>query len=232
MRHWTFIPLGDRAITVDLSAGQPAQRRDLVQSFNAALHDDRPAGVTAYAPAIQSLTLHYDPTRTTFDALSTQIDTLLHDLHIAPNAAHDPIRIPVCYGGEYGPDLDVVARLHDRSPQAIVDEHTAGDYLVAMIGFLPGFPYLEGLHTSLHTPRRATPRTSVPAGSVGIGGSSTGVYPFASPGGWHLIGRTPITLFDARRAQPSLLQAGDRVRFVAITPAEWREHLENRAAAT
>ena len=232
MRQWTFVPLGDRAITVDLSRGEPAQLRDLVQSLDAALHDNRPAGVTAHAPAIQSLTLHYDPTRTTFEALTAHIDVVINRVRITSAAPHIPVVIPVCYGGEYGPDLDVVARMHDTSPQAIVDAHTAGDYLVAMIGFLPGFPYLEGLHAALHTPRRATPRTGVPAGSVGIGGSSTGVYPFTSPGGWHLIGRTPITLFDARRAQPSLLKARDRVRFVAIAPDEWRDHSDNRAAAT
>ena len=135
-----------------------------------------------------------------------------------------PIAIPVCYGGEFGPDLDDVARAHETTADAIVAEHTSRDYVVAMIGFLPGFPYLEGLGEALHTPRRDTPRTNVPAGSVGIGGASTGIYPFASPGGWHVIGRTPRTLFDPQRTPASLLAAGDRVRFMQISPSEWREH--------
>jgi inhibitor of KinA len=130
--------------------------------------------------------------------------------------------IPVCYGGEFGPDLNDVAAAHATTADTIIATHTEGLYTVAMIGFLPGFPYLEGLPPSLHTPRRATPRTAVPAGSVGIGGSSTGVYPFASPGGWQIIGRTPRALFSPTREPPALLQAGDRVRFTPITATAMR----------
>lgn len=125
------------------------------------------------------------------------------------------IDIPVCYGGEYGADLHEVAAFHRTTPQEIVRRHTEPVYTVFMMGFQPGFPYLGGLPEHLHTPRRAVPRTEVPAGSVGIGGSQTGVYPFASPGGWQLIGRTEISLFQTASYPPTLLQAGDTVRFVA-----------------
>ncbi|UOO82860.1 5-oxoprolinase subunit PxpB [Uruburuella testudinis] len=125
------------------------------------------------------------------------------------------IEIPVCYGGEYGEDLAEVAAYHHTTPADIVRRHTEPVYTVFMMGFQPGFPYLGGLPEHLHTPRRAEPRTNVPAGSVGIGGSQTGVYPFASPGGWQIIGRTDMALFQTASYPPTLLLAGDTVRFVA-----------------
>ncbi|MDO1510149.1 MULTISPECIES: 5-oxoprolinase subunit PxpB [unclassified Neisseria] len=125
------------------------------------------------------------------------------------------VDIPVCYGGEFGEDLAEVAAFHHTTPEEIVRRHTEPAYTVFMVGFQPGFPYLGGLPENLHTPRRAVPRTQVPAGSVGIGGSQTGIYPFASPGGWQIIGRTEIPLFQTASHPPTLLSAGDTVRFVA-----------------
>ncbi|MDU8925299.1 5-oxoprolinase subunit PxpB [Pasteurellaceae bacterium LIM206] len=126
------------------------------------------------------------------------------------------IEIPVSYGGRCGEDLFDVARFHKTSPEHIVEQHCAPVYTVYMLGFQPGFPYLGGLPESLHTPRHATPRTLVPAGSVGIGGAQTGIYPFGSPGGWRLIGHTETKLFDKSRFPPTLLKAGDQVKFVPI----------------
>ncbi|MFC3875449.1 5-oxoprolinase subunit PxpB [Neisseria musculi] len=125
------------------------------------------------------------------------------------------VRIPVVYGGEFGEDLAEVAAFHQTSPEEIVRRHTEPVYTVFMMGFQPGFPYLGGLPETLHTPRRAVPRIKVPAGSVGIGGSQTGVYPFASPGGWQVIGRTDAPLFRLDADPPTLLAAGDTVEFVA-----------------
>ncbi|MDU3078398.1 MAG: 5-oxoprolinase subunit PxpB, partial [Mixta calida] len=124
------------------------------------------------------------------------------------------VAIPVVYGGEAGPDLDVVARHCQMTPQQVVEAHAAVLYDVYFIGFQPGFPYLGGLDSRLHTPRRDEPRVQVPAGSVGIGGSQTGIYPLASPGGWQLLGRTTLPLFDPQQQPPTLLRPGDRVRFV------------------
>ncbi len=218
----TLLPLGDRALTVDISANDGVPPRALVRSLEARLSADAPPGISALVPAIQSLTIHYDPRRTSFVMLCDYLAAAMATLVITPERDAEPIVIPVCYGGEFGPDLADVATAHQTTPDAIVAAHCDGLYTVAMIGFLPGFPYLEGLDASLHTPRRSSPRTAVPAGSVGIGGSSTGVYPFTSPGGWHIIGRTPRALFSTRREQPSLLQAGDKVRFVGITAAALR----------
>ncbi|MGM9516166.1 5-oxoprolinase subunit PxpB [Roseateles sp. DB2] len=124
------------------------------------------------------------------------------------------VQIPVHYGGDAGPDLGRLAHHHGLTPQAVVRLHSEATYRVFFLGFLPGFAYLDGLPTALHTPRLATPRITVPAGSVGIGGTQTGVYPCASPGGWHLIGRTTLPLFDAAALPPTLLQPGDQLRFV------------------
>jgi inhibitor of KinA len=223
----TLVPLGDRAVTIDLSGVPDESARDLIRSLDERVRADAPVGLTALVPAIRTLTLHYEPTQTVFGALQHYIESALMTLTVTAASPSPPVVIPVCYGGVYGPDLEVVATTHRVAPDAIVSAHTDGHYTVAMIGFLPGFPYLEGLSPALHTPRRATPRTSVPAGSVGIGGSSTGVYSCSSPGGWQIIGRTPRALFDPVRASPSLLQPGDQVRFVAITVDELRERTED-----
>jgi len=139
----------------------------------------------------------------------------------ADDAAGRVVEIPVIYGGEAGPDLEDVARHAGLSPERVIELHSAATYLVYFLGFSPGFPYLGGLPPELATPRLATPRKRTPAGSVAIGGSQAGVYPTDSPGGWRIIGRTPLRLFDASRAEPALLGTGDRVKFRAITPEEF-----------
>jgi inhibitor of KinA len=133
------------------------------------------------------------------------------------------VEIPVCYGGAFGPDLDDVAERHGLGSDDVVAIHTSGEYLVYMVGFMPGFAYLGGLDERIATPRRRSPRTAVPAGTVGIGGQQTGVYPLVSPGGWNLIGRTPLRIFDPARDEPTLLATGDRVRFRAIPLDEYQE---------
>jgi KipI family sensor histidine kinase inhibitor len=132
------------------------------------------------------------------------------------------VEIAVCYGDEYGPDLDDVANARGLTAAQIIEKHAQQEYLVAMLGFSPGFPYLLGLDPLLAVPRLSTPRTHVSAGSVGIGGAQTGIYPNEGPGGWRLIGRTPLPMFDARRESPALLLPGDRVRFVPIDATQYR----------
>lgn len=221
MPDCTLLPLGDCAVTLDFPATAASDVRALLMSLTTSLRTARHPAITGLVPAIRTLTVHYDPGAIDFNALSHDLTRIVRHLTVHPVAPPPAVVIPVCYGGEFGPDLHAVAAAHDTTEEAIVAAHTAGEYTVAMIGFLPGFPYLEGLDPALHTPRRATPRTAVPAGSVGIGGASTGIYPFVSPGGWHLIGRTPRALFDPARSLPSLLQPGDRVRFAAIAHEEW-----------
>jgi inhibitor of KinA len=155
------------------------------------------------------------------DWLRTRLEQLIHET--ATSAAEESrlIEVPICYDGEFGPDLHDVAQHASLSADDVIARHLGSEYLVAMLGFSPGFPYLRGLPPELAAPRRATPRLKIPAGSVGIAGTQTGIYPQATPGGWQLIGRTPTRLFALDQTPPVLLQPGDRVRFRRIDAAEY-----------
>jgi KipI family sensor histidine kinase inhibitor len=186
------------------------------------LAGDTPAGVVNLQPAYASLLVSYDPRRVQAEEIRTAVTGKVEAAGDAPLPEPRLVDIPVCYGGDSGPDLDEVAAACGLDSGEVVREHAAGDYVVYFLGFSPGFPYLGGLSPRIAAPRRATPRKRVPEGSVAIGGSQTGIYPLASPGGWQLIGRTPLALFDAGRTPPALLAVGDRVRFVPISEAEYQ----------
>lgn len=165
-------------------------------------------------PGMNNMTVLFDPLNADIELLTKQLQQLWDCVAISEQSGRD-IEIPVSYGGDNGPDLESVARHTGLSPAEVVKRHTTSNYIVYFIGFQPGFPYLGGLDPQLSTPRRAEPRLAVPAGSVGIGGSQTGIYPAASPGGWQLIGRSDLRLFDPDSSLPTLLQPGDRVHFTA-----------------
>ncbi|HXT18444.1 MAG TPA: 5-oxoprolinase subunit PxpB [Gemmatimonadaceae bacterium] len=225
-------PLGDHAVLVTLgdSIGEATHRR--VQAAVARIDHARIRGVVDLVPAFASVAVHYDPRAVEGDGGSPYArlrDRLRRELSDLTNEELPPARvveIPVCYGDELGPDLDEVATMHEMSAADVIRLHSDALYLVYMVGFMPGFAYLGGLPELIATPRRSSPRSAVPAGTVGIGGSQTGVYPLVSPGGWNLIGRTPRKMFDIGRDEATLLATGDRVRFRPITRAEfddWRE---------
>lgn len=197
-----------------------APERDVNERVHAAARALRAAalpGVVDIVPAYASLAVVFDePSVDSRDALAERVFELASAAGQGRGVPRRTVTIPVAYGGEHGPDLDALARRIGLGADEIVRRHAAGHYVVGMLGFLPGFPYLIGLDPSLNAPRHATPRTRVPAGSVGIGGGQTGVYPIESPGGWQLIGRTNATLFDPRRSPPALLEPGDAVRFAAV----------------
>ena len=205
-------PLGDAALLCEL----PAPARLEVQQKIWALASEAVAwpGVSEALPGMNNLTLMFDPGQTDAEALGARILALWPRLKSTAVTGRE-MRIPVAYGGEDGPDLGDVAAHTGLSAAEVVKRHCAGEYIVYLLGFLPGFAFLGGLAPELATPRRAEPRTAVPARSVGIGGEQTGVYPLVSPGGWQLIGRTPLELFDPSAKEPTLLRPGDRVRFVA-----------------
>ena len=184
-------------------------------------------GITEIAPAYASLMLRFNPRACAPEQMLAGVREALRDLSGVAAIGRE-VEIPVCYGGTHGPDLDEVAQHASLDVRAAIEHHAARAYTVAMLGFAPGFPYLLGLDGVLHTPRRATPRTRVPAGSVAIGGAQTGIYPRELPGGWMLIGRTPLALFDPQRDPPCLLAAGDRVRFRAIDAGEFIALAEQR----
>ncbi|MDR7099097.1 KipI family sensor histidine kinase inhibitor [Lysobacter niabensis] len=177
-----------------------------------------PAWLRDLVPAYASVGAFFDPLAVEADHVGRWLRTQLEALPIDIMATRDArtVEIPVTYGGDAGPDLESAAAELGMTPTQLARRHAAGEYTVAMIGFAPGFPYLLGLDPALALPRLATPRTVVPAGSVGIGGAQTGIYPRESPGGWRVIGRTPLALFDPTREPPALLAPGDRVRFVAV----------------
>ncbi len=220
-------PLGDRALVVEFGQGIDAAVNARVHALAALLDAEPLPGVVDLIPAYATLTLVYAPSafadagRAPYDTLCGHLRARLARLEAwTPPPAHT-VEIPVCYGGEYGPDLDEVARHAGLAAEEVVARHAAPRYRVYLLGFAPGYPYLGGLDPRLAAPRRATPRRRCPAGSVAIGGEQTGVYPLETPGGWNLIGRTPRRLFLPGAEPPCLLAAGDEVRFVPITPAQY-----------
>jgi KipI family sensor histidine kinase inhibitor len=215
-------PLGDSALLIQFGDRIDVQVNAQAIALAAALCAAQLPGVLDVAPAYASVCVRYAPAQA--DARERLVAAIRPFLETAaPVAAANaaPVEIPVCYGGEFGPDLDAVALHAQLEASELIARHAGADYRVAMLGFAPGFPYLLGLPASLHTPRRGSPRRRVPAGAVAIGGAQTGIYPRELPGGWNIVGRTPLRLFDLDRDPPALLAPGTRVRFRAIGTAEF-----------
>lgn len=221
MLPFTVCPVGDTGLLASFEQRIAQSVGAAVAALNTRVAAAAIPGVVETVPAFASLLIFYDPLVTEYDAVAAAVQKLAQ----APDsdtAAEEGrlVEIPVCYGGAFGPDLPFVAEHVGLTETEVIRLHAGRDYPIYMLGFLPGFPYLGGLDERLFTPRLPTPRTAIPAGSVGIGGEQTGVYPIASPGGWQLIGRTPLKLFD-----PSVgrlpYAAGDRIRFCPITQDEF-----------
>jgi len=219
--HCRIVPAGDSALIVEfeerIDPAINARAIALADSLQAAAI----AGVRDVVPTYRSVAVFFDPLRTNYDTLLERIERDAG--RPAPDAARqaEPVRIPVCYGGDLGPDLGAVAAFGGISADEVIALHASATYRVFMLGFVPGFAYMGIVDARIAAPRHSTPRVRVPAGSVGIAGVQTGIYPAETPGGWQLIGRTPIKPFDANRAQPFLMKAGDAVRFYAIDRAEY-----------
>lgn len=184
------------------------------------------SGVRNLQPAYHSLLLDFELTKLTHQKLEKTLRGYLDRISSSTLEPGRMKQIPTCYGGEFGQDLDEVARLHDLTPAQAIELHSSVTYTVFFLGFVPGFAYLGKLPDALATPRLATPRRTTPAGSVGIAENQTGVYPFATPGGWRLIGRTPVKMFRPDRPEMNFLAIGDRVRFTPISPSQFAA-LEN-----
>lgn len=224
-------PLGDGALMLVLGDSINESTYKTVQATWRALSAEPLPGVSEITPAYTSVTLFYDAPRVVeagapedgiVEWLSDRVRERLKNPPKAAKAGKPRVvEIPVCYGGDHGPDLGRVAAQARIFPEEVVKRHSAAKYLVHLIGFAPGFPYLGGLPKELFTPRHAKPRMAVPAGSVAIGGEQTGIYPQVTPGGWNLIGCTPVRLFRPEQNPPVMLQAGDEVRFKPVTPEEF-----------
>lgn len=211
-----FQSASDQSLLIYFGEKITIQANEQVRKFLHLLEAEPIAGVRNLHPAYCSLLVKFDPLKWQHEKLEKELRKYLVQLDKVrlPEPRH--VEIPVCYGGEYGPDLEEVAALHKITPDQVVELHASASYLVYFLGFVPGFAYLGELPEELVTPRLAAPRKRVPAGSVGIAGNQTGVYPFETPGGWRLLGRTPLAMFREDREGLSLLSIGDRVRFVAI----------------
>jgi inhibitor of KinA len=215
------VPLGDSALLVEFENRIDASINERCIALAEALEARRITGVRDIVPAYRTVALYFDPLTTDRVDLLRALERAVAAPVPAAAAARQLIRVPVCYGAADGPDIGDVASFAGRSEDGVIALHTAATYRVFMLGFSPGFAYMGPLDARIAAPRRATPRTAVPAGSVGIAGPQTGIYPSETPGGWQLVGRTPLRVFDAARTPPSLFRAGDTVQFFAIGRDQW-----------
>ncbi|MDR2006741.1 MAG: 5-oxoprolinase subunit PxpB [Acidaminococcales bacterium] len=230
-----ILTTGDRAVAVEFGAAIDEKINARVHLLARFFAGERPCpGIVDIVPTYRSLSLIFDPFVLSKKELCGLIETYIaanRDMFAEASFTRvsHTVKIPVCYGGEFGPDLAAVALHSGLSEDEVVNIHSAVKYKVYMLGFLPGFPYLGGLDERIACPRLKTPRTNVPAGSVGIAASQTGVYPVDSPGGWQLIGRTPQRIFDKNRGKPFMVQPGDMIEFVPVGKEEYNRLLAETA---
>lgn len=218
----TISPVGDRAISIDF--GQvidPTINRHIRQTIER-IKELQLEGIIELVPTYCALLVEYDAMLYSYSGICNIIEpTLEEGMTNTTNELVTVVEVPTVYGGEFGPDLSFVASHNHLSEDEVISIHSGTDYLVYMLGFIPGFTYLGGMDSRIATPRLSSPRTLIPAGSVGIAGEQTGTYPSDSPGGWQIIGRTPVTMYDISKAQAALLKAGDYVRYVPIDESEF-----------
>ncbi len=232
-----ILSAGDCAVLIRFGHSINLETHQLIQHFLDHLRDQKFRWLVEAVPAYTTLSISYDPylvhtldrAHSPYHYVKTSLESLLRSIdwdHEFTSRTQRIVSIPVCYGGEFGPDLEQVARFHNLTIQDVISLHTEPEYVVYMIGFMPGFPYLGGLSPKLITPRKSTPLSRVPKGAVGLAGNQTGIYPFESPGGWQILGRTPIELFQPTNPSPSLLTPGDRIRFIPISEKDFRAYRE------
>ena len=230
-RDFRIVAIGDSALAVEFDERiDPIVNARAIWLASSVQAGDIP-GVRDVVPTFRSVAVYFDPLRTRTDRLVEWLERAATSSVGAPIAERRPIEVPVCYGSEFGPDLAEVARFAAMSPEEVVRVHSSATYRVFMLGFVPGFAYMGTLDSRIAAPRRSTPRLRVPIGSVGIAGSQTGVYPAETPGGWQLIGRTPVKPFDLSRSLPFLFSAGDTVQFVPIVPSEYERLIHEIATS-
>jgi inhibitor of KinA len=216
-----ILPFGDRAVLIEFSMEMNPQVLYWVKEMTRILTRNKIAGIAELIPSYCSLCVGYDPFSLSFSQVSSWLQGLLSQERSISSVSPPLKKVPVIYGGDYGPDLRYVAEYHKSSPEEIVRWHTSATYLVYAIGGFPGLPAMGIVPKEIETPRLSSPRGKVAPGSVGIAGKQTGIYAIESPGGWQLIGRTTLTIFDPRSNPPSLFQVGDRVQFFSVSQSQF-----------
>jgi inhibitor of KinA len=232
MMEFKLQPLGDNSVIIELGEDISRDIQQKVNKVSSFLEAQSFEWVIEYVPGFTTVAVFYEPmnikTKTLpYDQVCGDLSLHLENLEVEQGEEPRVVKIPVCYGGEFGPDLEEVAEINGLTPEEVIDIHLKGEYIVYMIGFAPGFPYIGGMSEKIAAPRRKNPRLKIPAGSVGIAGKQTGVYPIETPGGWQLIGKTPRKLFLPEGDTPSLLRAGDQIKFEPISAEEFQKWEEN-----
>lgn len=230
-------PLGDSAIVVQIGEGISPEIHHVIIHLTNEIERDPFHGFVEAVPSYNSITVYYNPVTIYFENQQSQVHSTFQKVsafmqeyidRVNPDKKREQrvIDIPVIYGGEYGPDLEIVATYNSLTTEEVIDLHVNNEYMVYMIGFSPGFPFLGGMDERISTPRKISPRQAIPQGSVGIAGKQTGIYSLETPGGWQIIGRSPASLFLPNSSPPTLLQAGDKIRFQQIEEEEFLAYKE------
>lgn len=222
MQNINILTAGDSSILIEFGKEISPEINRKIKATVQLMKEQHIEGVVDVIPAFCSLLINYDPRVISYDEIRKRMQNLVKVDAKSGEEKKKIYEIPVCYGGEYGPDIENIAANAGLSVEEVIKIHSSRDYLIYMLGFLPGFCYLGGLDERIHTPRLANPRIKINAGSVGIGGSQTGIYPLDSPGGWQLMGMTPVKTYDPDREVPILVEAGDYIRFVPIDEDEYK----------
>ncbi|CAH2214639.1 5-oxoprolinase subunit PxpB [Tepidibacter aestuarii] len=221
---------GDRALVIEYGEEISPKINSRIKVMTSAIESSKLKGIIEVVPTYCSLIVHYNPFDIDYYTLMDKLDKLENRINNIDFCESRIIEIPTVYGGKYGVDIEEVAKTNGLSLEEVINVHTSKEYLVYMLGFTPGFAYLGGMDKKIETPRLKTPRIKIDAGSVGIAGSQTGIYPIDSPGGWQLIGRTPLKLYDPYNENPILLKSGDYIKFTKISEEEYlkiKEEIEN-----
>ena len=217
-----ILTVGDCAVSVEFGQEISLEINHKVMALKMVLEREPIRGIVELIPTYCSLLIQYDPMDLRYGQLRDRLEALVTQLDEVEMPPKQVVEIPVAYGGEYGPDLGEVARAHNISEEEVIKLHSEPEYPIYMLGFVAGFPYLGGMNKAIATPRKKSPRLKIEAGSVGIAGEQTGIYSVESPGGWQIIGRTPLKLYDVNRNEPVLLKAGQYIKFKPITKEEFR----------
>ncbi len=225
MGDFTIRAIGDRGFLIQAEPVIDVEINRMIHSLSHLIAEQSWPGIIEMVPGYADLLVCYEPVEISYRDLYRNLEGILEEIREIPTAKSRHHRIPVCYSSQYGQDLKQVADQANCTEQEVIDIHCQGLYHVYMLGFTPGFPYLGGMDPAIACPRKQSPRTHIPAGSVGIAEGQTGIYPIDSPGGWQIIGRTPLRLFNPEGDQPFLFQPGDELQFYPISEQEFTNYL-------